>query len=135
MTARFLHREFFTFTPVLKLVLAVNHRPVVTDDSRGMWRRVQVVPFSRSFAKNKTLEAELQAEAEDILAWVVRGCLLWRAEGLGIPDSVKTASSAYKEDSDPLADFLATKCEESSDGSIAAAAFYQHYKAGPMKTV
>jgi putative DNA primase/helicase len=32
ITARFLHREFFTFHPVAKFWLSVNHKPRVTDE-------------------------------------------------------------------------------------------------------
>ena len=52
ITARLLHREFFTFEPVSKFWLAFNHRPVVTDDSHGFWRRVHLIPFLRRFDPN-----------------------------------------------------------------------------------
>ena len=77
VTARFLHREFFEFQPTLKLVLAVNKKPVVKDDSFGTWRRVRVVPFTQRFDIDKTLDDELAGEAQGILAWAVRGALLW----------------------------------------------------------
>ena len=128
VTARFLHHEFFQFVPTLKLFLAVNHRPVVKDDSFGMWRRVRVVPFLQRFPINTTLEDELAAEAPGILAWAVRGCLLWLAEGLQPPACVLAATSDYEEDSDPLADFLSTTCEQSPERSVGASAFYKHYE-------
>jgi P4 family phage/plasmid primase-like protien len=34
-----------TFTPTHKLVIVGNHRPEITDNSFGMWRRVALVPF------------------------------------------------------------------------------------------
>jgi putative DNA primase/helicase len=72
ITARFLHAEFFTFTPVAKYWLAVNHKPVVGDDSVGFWRRVRLIPFTRQFrgaAADKTLQGALEAELPGILAW------------------------------------------------------------------
>ena len=127
MTARFLHQEFFTFRPRLHLWLAVNHKPIVTDDSFGFWRRVRAVPFTQRFPITPTLDAELQAEAPGILAWLVRGCLLWQMEGLEAPASVTTATAEYEEDSDPLADFLAAACELDANASIGASEFYKLY--------
>jgi putative DNA primase/helicase len=131
LTARFLNAEFFTFTPALKLWLAVNHRPRVTDDSHGFWRRVRLVPFLRQFRgaeQDRELEATLRAEAPGILAWIVRGCLAWRERGLAAPASVLAATEEYRVDSDPLADFLAERCVTGdSSYSVPAAAFYRAY--------
>ena len=76
VTARFLHREFFTFTPLAKFVLAVNHKPKIRDYSQGFWRRVRLVPFEARFegaADDKHLEEKLSAELPGILAWALRG--------------------------------------------------------------
>ncbi|MEP7245377.1 MAG: phage/plasmid primase, P4 family, partial [Gammaproteobacteria bacterium] len=128
MTARFLHQEFFSFRPALHLWLAVNHKPVVTDDSYGFWRRVRLVPFTQRFAVNKQLDADLKAEAVGILAWLVRGCLLWQAEGLTPPECVLAATAQYEEESDVLADFLADSCVVSNEESIGAHEFYRLYR-------
>lgn len=127
ITARFLYSEFFEFVPVAKFWLAVNHRPVVRDDSHAFWRRMRLLPFLRTFDVNPTLADDLKAEAPGILAWAVRGCLLWQAEGLGAPAAVVAATQAYRMDSDLLGDFLAETCTLDPDGSIAAADFYRAY--------
>ena len=128
ITARFLNHEFFTYTPQMKLWLAVNHRPIVKDDSHGMWRRVRVIPFTQRFSEDRTLEATLRAEAPGILAWAVRGCLLWQAGGLQTPSTVLAATTDYEEDSDPLGDFLTTTCVQGAGVSVSASAFYRHYE-------
>ncbi len=111
VTARFLHGEFFSFRPVSKLWLSVNHRPVVRDLSPGFWRRLRELPFDRSFGIDRTLDPELEAEAPGVLAWAVRGCLRWQAEGLGnLPEAVANAVADYRAESDILADFLAARC-------------------------
>ena len=51
--ARFLHREFFTYTPRYKIVLVTNHRPVVTGTDEGIWRRPVLVPFPTFFPVEK----------------------------------------------------------------------------------
>ena len=114
VTARHLYGHFFTFEPTAKLWLAVNHRPVVTDDSHGFWRRVRLIPFTRQFddaEQDRSLIDALRAESAGILAWLVQGCLDWQNFGLHPPASVLAATEAYREDSDALAQFLAAMCE------------------------
>ncbi len=127
VTARFLHREFFTFVPVAKFVLAVNHKPRVLDYSYGFWRRMCLVPFEARFADgsaDKHLNAKLASELPGILAWAVRGHLEWRARGLEPPSVVRAATESYRADSDPLAAFLSECClVESASATPAKAAF------------
>jgi P4 family phage/plasmid primase-like protien len=54
ITARFLHGEFFEFDPCAKFWLAVNHKPIVKDDSFGFWRRIRLLPFTQRFAVDPT---------------------------------------------------------------------------------
>ncbi len=128
ITARFLHGEFFTFRPVAKFWLAVNHRPVVRDDSFGFWRRMRVIPFSQRFEVDRTLTPALHEERPGILAWAVRGALAWQAHGLQPPASVLAATQGYQTDSDPLGAFLAEACELEPAAQVGAQALYDHYR-------
>ena len=112
ITARFLHREFFTFQPVAKFWLATNHKPVVRDTSVGFWRRIHLLPFTRSFAEEPDLQLKdkLRREAAGILARAVRGALAWQARGLDPPAVVREATSEYRVASMPLTRFLDARC-------------------------
>jgi putative DNA primase/helicase len=46
ITARYLFNEFFDFYFEGKLWLATNHKPVIKDQSNGMWDRIKLIPFS-----------------------------------------------------------------------------------------
>lgn len=129
ITARFLHAEFFTFRPVAKVWLSVNHKPVVSDDSHGFWRRIRLIPFQQTFSVNQTLGHELLAEREGILAWAVRGCLEWQESGLTPPRIVSEATKDYARDEDPLAEFFADFCVLDESQRIGAAELYAHYVA------
>ena len=129
ITARFLHAEFFTFKPVAKFWLAVNHRPVVRDDSYGFWRRIRLLSYTQTFTLNPQLAQELHAEAPGILAWAVRGCLAWLADGGLIPPAaVREATAGYEADSDPLSTFLEEATTRDQAAEVLAAEFYAHYK-------
>ena len=53
ITARRLYHENFTFDPTHKLILAFNHKPIIADDSEGMWRRVRLIPITRQFQERR----------------------------------------------------------------------------------
>ena len=127
ITARYLHREFFEFSPVMKVWLGVNHRPMVRDTSHAFWRRVHLIPFEQQFQKNDYLKAELEAEGEGILRWMVEGALLWQRDGLNAPDSVLTATKDYQAESDTVAQFLHERCVVDPAGETPANLLYMSY--------
>lgn len=49
ITARAVFREFVTFRPSAKLVWALNALPRWDTNDGALWRRTEVVPFSRTF--------------------------------------------------------------------------------------
>jgi putative DNA primase/helicase len=128
LTARFLHAEFFTFRPVAKFWLAVNHQPIVRDDSHGFWRRMRLLPSTQTFAVDPTLDPTLRAELPGILAWAVRGCLAWQVEGLATPAAVLDATARYEQDSDVLGGFIDEAIDLDPGAEVRAADLYQHYK-------
>ena len=130
-SARFLNHEFFTYRPAAKLWLASNHRPRVTDDSLGFWRSVLLIPFRRAFddaSKDKGLEATLLGELPGILTWAVEGCIKWQADGLRPPAAVTLATQEYRQDSDPLGEFLAACCEIDPRHSEMLASLWGRYQ-------
>ena len=40
ITARFMYRDFFEYTPQFKVLLAVNHKPPVRGTEHAIWRRI-----------------------------------------------------------------------------------------------
>jgi len=118
ITARFLNHEFFTFHPVAKIWLAVNHQPQVADDSLGFWRRVRLIPFERCFegaAVDADLGDKLAVELPGILAWAVQGAVEWYARKLQPPACVLAGTAAYQREQDPLDAFLTATCDLGPD--------------------
>jgi putative DNA primase/helicase len=131
ITARFLYSESFTFDPVAKFWLAVNHLPLVRDDTYGFWRRVLVLPFRQRFSgkdADPDLAHKLHAELSGILAWAVQGALNWRVVGLSPPDAVKVATEAYREENDELAPFISDRCVVSEDIRIEPGQLFSEYQ-------
>jgi putative DNA primase/helicase len=131
ITARRLYRESFTFDPTHKLVLAFNHKPVIADDSEGMWRRVRLIPFLKQLPpeqQDRKLPDKLLAEAQGILAWAVKGCLRWQKEGLGMPPAVAEATAAYRDESDHAGAFLEDCCIIRAGAEVASGDLWERYE-------
>jgi len=130
VTARFLNREFFSYVPVAKFLLAFNHKPRIRDYTRGFWRRIRLIPFEARFEgenDEKDLEEKLLAELPGILAWAVRGCLEWQQRGLEAPARVRAATEDYRADSDPLAEFIEARLRAEEGARLRAAEGHAAY--------
>ena len=115
ITARFLHKEFFEFKPKFKIWCYGNHKPNVGGTDTGFWRRMRLIPFTVEIPESKrvsrsVLDKRLRAEWPGILAWAVRGCLLWQEQGLGSCPEVEQATAEYRAENDVLAEFLKDAC-------------------------
>ena len=132
ISARFMHGDFFTFTPTHKLWLATNHKPTIRGTDLGMWRRIKLIPFTVQIPdeeKDDGLKARLRApEArQGILNWMLEGALLWQREGLKPPQAVSDATQAYREEMDVLAAWLADCCVVKKVAEASAADLYRSY--------
>lgn len=132
MTARFLYQEYETYQPHLKLWLFVNHLPDVADDTIATWRRIRLIPFTKTFirgAEDKHLGDKLKAEAEGILAWLVRGCLEWQNRGLvPVPECIRAATGEYRKETDTIISFIDDRCVKGKGKEIRARRFYFAYE-------
>lgn len=130
MTARFLNREFFTFTPVCKIWICTNNKPTILGQDDGIWRRLHLIPFVQTFEgrENKQLKDQLRLELPGILNWIVAGAARWLDEGLNPPDTVKAATNAYRQESNPITPFVETCCVLGTDRRMQAAGAWTAYE-------
>ena len=109
IAARHLYHEFFEFTPQFAPWLRTNHRPIITGDDDGIWRRIVMLEFTRQFAEDERdphLESRLLEERDGILAWMIEGARKYLCDGLRLSPAIRRASAAYRRDSDLLGEFL-----------------------------
>lgn len=119
ITARFLYREEFTFTPQAKIWLSVNHLPTIASTDHAIWRRIRVLPFKATFTTpDLHLRDTLRGELPGILAWAVRGCLDAQSHGLGTCHAVDEAAGGYRRQQDRVARFVAEVCAIDPDATI-----------------
>ena len=130
ITARFLHREFFTFRPTWKIWLATNHRPEIRGSDVGIWSRPKLIPFGVNFEGREDRglkDALLQpTELSGILNWAIEGCRMYLKDGLQYPEAVTSATRQYRADSDVIGRFIEEECV-SGIGSAWANEIYQAF--------
>lgn len=132
-------RHQTTFLPTHTLFLLTNEKPHAPPQDNAFWMRQKLIEFPYTyvdFEPEKTwekkaapgLKNELKKEASGILAWLVRGCLLWQKEGLQVPDKVKKDTVDYRRAEDQIADFVEQCCELNPDEKAMASDLYAVFK-------
>ena len=103
--------NFFTFYPIFKFSLSGNHIPNIGGVDHGIWRRMRFIqwPVTIEEIEKRPFDeviAELEAEREGILAWLVEGALKYLSEGLKPPQEVIDATASVREEMDPIGGFV-----------------------------
>lgn len=114
VSARFMNKDFFSFSPTWKLWLVGNHKPRVQGTDDGIWRRMRLIPFMAKVEEDRKdvdLGAKLMLEAPGILAWAIQGAVAWQAHGLGRCAAVEQASAEYRQGEDHVGEFLEDCCD------------------------
>lgn len=132
MTARNLYAKPVEFKPNIKLVMAGNHKPIVKGTDNGIWRRVRLVPFNRTFLpeeRDPHLLDKLAAETPHILAWMVAGCLEWQRHGLAdTPETIRQATDAYQTEQDLIGTWLSECTLSTASGETSTTDLYASYR-------
>lgn len=113
ISARFMRRDFFTYTPQFKLLISGNHKPEIQSIDEAMKRRLVLVPFDVTIPEKERdpeLAEKLHAEAPGILAWAIKGCLEWQDIGLCPPACVLEATDEYFSEQDSIGRWLDECC-------------------------
>ena len=118
ITARFLHREFFDFYPIGKLLFYGSEKVSIRGQSVATWRRMHFIKATTRFAKpgrkgniKNYHEILLAEEGDAILAWVLAGRDSYLEHGLEQPEQIRADTEEFQQDSDAIGSFLA-ECVE-----------------------
>ncbi|MFE5639760.1 phage/plasmid primase, P4 family, partial [Streptomyces sp. NPDC056543] len=123
LTARFMRQDHFTFEPTHKLFLMGNHQPRVSAGGKSFWRRLRLLPFTRT--PEEVIEdldlLLISEEAPGILAWIIAGAVDAFRDGLRDPASVTAATAQYAAEEDALARFLDEACHVGGGAQVRTA--------------
>jgi len=108
--ARRMREDFWAFDPTHTFWLHANHRPLIDGTDDAIWRRVLLIPFDVQIPpaeRDPELARRIvDTEAPGVLNWMLDGLRAYRADGLRVPDAVRAATVAYRQESDTVAAFL-----------------------------
>lgn len=130
ISSRALYQMPIDYRPTFKLWIALNHLPVIRGTDKGIWRRIDLVAFNRSFEgaqDDKGLEATLVAELPGILNWAIEGAREWVAMGLAQPDEVTRETNTYRQTMDIVQQWLDECATMDARAETAAGMAYQSY--------
>jgi putative DNA primase/helicase len=122
--------------PTAKLMIATNALPRFNDKTLGVWRRILLVPFDKTFdekQQNKNLAQEIaKKELSAVFDWALEGLRsLNRNKGFVSPSRNQDLLEEYRCDSDPTRAFLKecfTASPNAQEGSLACSEVYAQYQ-------
>jgi P4 family phage/plasmid primase-like protien len=129
------YKDPFSFVPSHTLVLYTNHLPKVGANDDGIWRRLIVIPFNAKIAGKSDIKnyADFLFEhaGPAIMSWIIEGAQKAIAKEFHtkLPQVVKDAIQAYREDNDWLGQFLEECCEVDPSYKEKSGEIYQAYRA------
>jgi putative DNA primase/helicase len=131
ITARYMRKDFFSFTPSHTIIMITNHKPVVDGSDEALWRRLVVVPFEQTFSGDSAepgLKEKLEADPDAVLSWMVEGWIAYTERGLDIPDGVRAATDAYKADSDAVGRFIDERFYMTQFGTVPSSQLFAEWQ-------
>jgi putative DNA primase/helicase len=133
LKARYMRQDFFEFKPTHSLFLAVNHKPTITGQDLGIWRRVRLIPWEVTIPPDQRrpqneVVADLVADGAAILRWLLEGLADWQRDHNWTAPEVQAATQQYKAEQDILGAFLAERCETGPRYSVGVAELFEAYE-------
>ena len=131
ITARPLYGSPVSFSPTHNLVMTGNHKPRVSDNSEGMWRRMLLIGFTITIPEEKRdadLLDKLKREGPGLLNWALAGYADYEANGLCIPASVRQSTAEYRDEQDVLGEFIEERLVLDPTERLATSSVYEIYK-------
>jgi putative DNA primase/helicase len=131
IAARYMRRNPFTFIPQFKLSIDGNHKPRIRTVDEAIRRRMNLIPFAVTIPKEKRdrkLKLKLRREWPGILAWMIKGCLMWQREGLKTPENVLKATAEYLASEDTVQQWLNECCDTGPNMRASNVAIWVSFK-------
>ncbi len=137
--ACFKYGKTFEYDAQLTLVIYSNDRIGLGGSDDAVWERATSIPFTFNFKteteipgyvhiKDVRVTLEQADHQQGILAWAVRGAVLWYQQGLEpTPQKVTLDTEAHRQEVNSVRCFLRERCEEGVGSKIAFQTFHRAY--------
>jgi P4 family phage/plasmid primase-like protien len=143
IVARFVNKDEFKFRPTHMLVVATNFRPTVNKSDHAIWRRLRLVPFTKTFSATaeesgdegiidpglRSRLAKGNEQRSAMLTWIIEGARKWYRDGIPHSAVIAKATEEWREDEDVIQRFAADRLEFDAGESISSGILYDQYRA------
>lgn len=130
---RALYRGFFEFANFAKAHMSGNDFPRVDGQDNGIWRRLLVVHWDQTIPEAERGDFEavvgrfVRQEGPGILNWMIAGVCDYLTNGLVIAPSVSADTRDYRDDMDPVGEFMRACVSAVPGRKVQAHALYEAY--------
>lgn len=133
MPVRTLFKGYFEFQNFATPHMSGNGFPTIDGTDHGIWRRLLIVHWDQTMPPERQRDFEefvsefVVEEGPGVLNWLIEGALDFYAHGLYVAPAVRASTDEYREEMDPIGEFLNT-CVRKADGlRVQANDMYQAY--------
>lgn len=130
--AQFKYGQPFTYYPHYKIWMSTNNLPNIKGTDNGIWRRLETVPFLRTFTdkeKDKFLPEKLEKESAKILGWCIQGFIkYWQLGNFIRCPRLQELKDRYKYKMDMVEQFLVNECTYATNAKVECRELYSHFK-------
>jgi putative DNA primase/helicase len=130
ITCRALYKDYTTFVPEAKFWIATNDVPEASGADEALMRRLKIIHFPvviPAEQRDQNLGNVLADELPGILNWALKGYEDWRSSKLCPPAAVSSATSQYRQDNDPVGQFIDERCALNVAAHALARDLYRAY--------
>ena len=128
ITARALYGHSFSYSPEFTIIFDGNNLPTIKGTDNGIWRRIVIIPFKRTFDKDSTLKSALLAEKEAILKWLIDGAFTYYESGFPKCTAVTKATKEYRDEENTVEAFLKYATKKNCNSKCSAQQLYAAYE-------
>lgn len=130
ITGRKLYQDEWSYRPEMALWMGTNHLPHIRGTDEAIWRRIVTIECLASFKDrpNKNLSRLLINEASGIWARLAKEAKIWMREKLVLPREIVVANALYRQEQDPLRDFVERFCVVDHDAVEARPTMWAAYE-------
>lgn len=124
-------RNSVSFVPCCLPILVTNHRPIVDDQSEGLWDRLLPIHLNEEFGPQRAdprFFEKTEEELSGILNELIKYVLRYKKEGIRVPERVRLDQFKYRIMSDPLSEFFDEYCVIDKHASEVRSALYKQWK-------
>jgi putative DNA primase/helicase len=140
VTGREVYKKPSKFKPYAKHYLGMNTLPEIDDNTHGMWRRIHVIEFPRTFTESEMdveLTGKLMDELSGIFNWALEGYRRLRDQGFifSISPSMQKSKKLYKQKNSSVLDFIESRFVEilAANQSVPFKDMYEEYRSFCLK--